>query len=254
MSLYAGVATLAVHLCVTVLSAKEYVTLETTEDPLAVSLQKKLVNDNYDYFEINGTIHLRTDSNENTETQRETKPQNSGTTDIHDDYQITTVDVNSQIDEDDNSGVWYEADTESHNGPPDNKEQLFDTDKHLAKAKPDYEKDGTTSVKYKLIKSKHKSRRKFSESLIQEEKDGALVIMKLGGGPMPQFRLPQSRRQYMHDHNHELSDLDRELGAEKHDDSRAVTDLVDVEGNAHVPAFTDSSATSRIMLVGKNYV
>ncbi|XP_045507724.1 uncharacterized protein LOC123703689 [Colias croceus] len=67
-------------------------------------------------------------------------------------------------------------------------------------------KSGSTTKKYKILKLKHKTRRSGLDHLIQEEGNDGIAIVNLGGGPIPEFRLPRSRRQYMPDHGEEDDD------------------------------------------------
>ncbi|XP_032524668.2 uncharacterized protein LOC116775789 isoform X2 [Danaus plexippus] len=63
-----------------------------------------------------------------------------------------------------------------------------------------------TEKKYKVLKVRNQFRRKEPRRLIQEEGGEGIVVMALDGEPLPEFRLPKSRRQYKHERGVEDTD------------------------------------------------
>ncbi|CAG9573063.1 unnamed protein product [Danaus chrysippus] len=63
-----------------------------------------------------------------------------------------------------------------------------------------------TEKKYKILKVRNQFRRKEPRRLVQEEGGEGIVVMALDGEPLPEFRLPKSRRQYKHERGLEVTD------------------------------------------------
>nr|XP_026501783.1 uncharacterized protein LOC113404916 [Vanessa tameamea] len=99
-----------------------------------------------------------------------------------------------------------------------------------------------STAKYKLLKAKHQYRRSGQARLIQEEDKEGVAIVNLDKGPFPELRLPNSRRQYMHDHG--------EVMTEEEEVPPPVVNTSDPEaaadefGNATVTEITDTVATN----------
>ncbi|XP_037294060.1 uncharacterized protein LOC119189163 isoform X2 [Manduca sexta] len=71
----------------------------------------------------------------------------------------------------------------------------------------DYKNNAVSpKVKYKVmkVKSPHPNRRSLNfRRFIQEEGEGGVALMTLDDEPFPDFKLPKSRRQYMHESDNE---------------------------------------------------
>ncbi|XP_046974487.1 uncharacterized protein LOC124540810 [Vanessa cardui] len=99
-----------------------------------------------------------------------------------------------------------------------------------------------STAKYKMLKAKHQYRRSGQARLIQEENKEGVAIVNLDKGPFPELRLPNSRRQYMHDHG--------EVMTEEEEVPPPVVNTSDPEaaadefGNATVTEITDIGATN----------
>ncbi|CAH4037388.1 unnamed protein product [Pieris brassicae] len=152
---------------------------------LIVTLRKKLTENNYDYSSAESMeIHRRAESRETATALTTHTPifnkQNASITFGTEDTMSTVKEGEPHVSQND---LLYYVD-----------------DRHLLPQEP--------AVKYKVLKVKHKSRRSGGERLIQEESKDGVAIINLGGGLFPEFRLPRSRRQYMHDLGELISDED----------------------------------------------
>ncbi|CAH0718647.1 unnamed protein product, partial [Brenthis ino] len=66
--------------------------------------------------------------------------------------------------------------------------------------------DVKSTVKYRYLKLKHPYRRHNQPRLVQEEGAEKFAIVNLDKGPIPELRLPPSRRQYMRDPGEVVAD------------------------------------------------
>ncbi|XP_052747999.1 uncharacterized protein LOC116412838 [Galleria mellonella] len=88
-----------------------------------------------------------------------------------------------------------------------------------------------TKVKYRMLKIKpqHQSRRSSStyRRFIQEEGDKGVAIINLDDGPFPEFRLPRTRTQYMHQDE-----------SEDEMDAASLSDVSNISGSGDEVALT----------------
>ncbi|CAK1549315.1 unnamed protein product [Leptosia nina] len=160
--------------------------LEKKSVALVKSLRKKLTENNYDYssYETKRIIYKRAESREN----------------------VSSTETDSKYRENslhpENTSSYSVAERDAHEISKNDLLYYID-DRHLTEPEQN-------TVRYKILKMKHKSRRMGTNTLIQEESKNGIAILNLGGGPIPEFRLPKSRRQYMQDHGR-LTSVEDEL-------------------------------------------
>ncbi|XP_050358195.1 uncharacterized protein LOC126778567 isoform X2 [Nymphalis io] len=208
--------------------------LENKPKLLIKSLRRQLMYDNSDYTLEDTNSTEKNDSYEGKH-KKETRKN----------FYVSDLPINGQEDEENNftSKVnEFKKDNNKNIELVVSKKDLlyYVDDEKLPWQKQDEKYYRTEStVKYKLLKAKHQYRRSGQARLIQKEDKEGVAIVNLDKGPFPELRLPNSRRQYMHDHGEVMTE-DEEVPPPVVDtsDPEAAADEV---GNVTVTEITDST-------------
>ncbi|CAH2098787.1 unnamed protein product [Euphydryas editha] len=164
---------------------------------LAKSIRLKLMRDNYDYSheEMNNTV---TDNINKSRHMKKKTRKNFYVSDLAIDEKDNKV----------NTVLKANGNEKKHKKNIEHvvsKKDLlyYIDDEHIGTEKS---VDTKSSVKYKFLKDRRQYRRSGQARLIQEENKEGVAIVNLDNGPFPELRLPNSRRQYMHDHGDAMAD------------------------------------------------
>ncbi|XP_045457430.1 uncharacterized protein LOC123667600 isoform X2 [Melitaea cinxia] len=162
---------------------------------LAKSIRLKLMQDNYDYSreDINNTVT----ENINKNARRKKKTRKN--------FYVSELAVDEK---DEKENIVSKANKNKKvNKNADHVMSKKDLLYYIDDERFDTEKSGTKStVKYKFLKDRRQYRRSGQARLIQEENKEGVAIVNLDKGPFPELRLPNSRRQYMHDRGDAMID------------------------------------------------
>ncbi|CAK1595214.1 unnamed protein product [Parnassius mnemosyne] len=206
---------------------------ENKTNPLLENIRRQLMKDNYDYGAEETTVVLRSkmeeyqnkEYNDNEKTSTLFQGNISSTLDIPDKVESTaktydhaivnittsqTIDARREPEMYDNQSKYItkteKSNTESQTSKNDGNMNT-QIKRRVGANNIQYENGDTdvtasnARVRYNILKVRSPNRRsKFQQSqLVMEEKDNEVSIVNFGKGPVPEFRLPQSHRQYMLD-------------------------------------------------------
>ncbi|XP_045780834.1 uncharacterized protein LOC123877942 [Maniola jurtina] len=184
---------------------------ENRSKDIIENLRRQLMRHNYDYsHETPPTTepHRRADADVQLD-----KPHDNIS--INNNYYLTkpTRQRNNNHENSDIEDVMEETGNKTKPEHPVSERDLFyyvDDEKLISKKSDDR--------KYKTLKVRHQFRRSGQNQYIQEEGEEGVAIVSLHKAPFPDLRLPNSRRQYQHDHGQAAAD-EEELPPPPVDDS-----------------------------------
>ncbi|CAG5027551.1 unnamed protein product [Parnassius apollo] len=205
---------------------------ENKTNPLVENIRRQLMKDNYDYGTEETTIVIKSEIeeyqnkeyNDNQISAIPLKENISSTLDIpkkfestaDTDYSFVNITTSQAVharrkpEMYDNQSKYITASEKSNTESQmykNNENMNTQINRREGANNIQYENDDTDTttsnarVRYNILKVRRPSRRKqLQESqLVKEEKENEVTIINFGKGPVPEFRLPRSHRQYMLD-------------------------------------------------------